>query len=114
MAWENSNIALYTKAGQLINRTEFSQWLSAQLPMVCPGGPASCQFSHPSLRYDQLHGRFLLSVAVLRGAGAARQSYFLLAVSIAQPMPEAGRTGPWTPLSSTVTQNWADFLAAWL
>ena len=108
---ENSNIALYTKAGQLINRTQFSQWFSAQLPVACPGGAASCQFSNPSVRYDQLHGRFLLSVTALRGVGAARQSYFLLAVS-----NSATYAGGWKNWAldasldgSTATQNWADF-----
>ena len=108
---ENANIAQYTKAGALVNRTQFSQWFSAQLPVVCPGGLASCQFLQPSIRYDQLHGRFLLSLTVLRGTGSGRQSYFLLAVS--NGATYAGGWKNWALDASldgsTPTQNWADF-----
>ncbi|MEO8128537.1 MAG: S-layer homology domain-containing protein [Bryobacteraceae bacterium] len=108
---ENSNIALYTKAGSFVSRTQFSQWFSAQLPVVCPGGLATCQFLTPSIRYDQLHGRFLLSLTVLRGTGSARQSSFLLSVS--NGATYAGGWKNWALDASldgsTATQNWADF-----
>jgi hypothetical protein len=75
----NSAIAQYTKQGTLKKQTAFSDWFATVLPTVCPSGLGQCLLFDPSVRYDQLHGRFLF-MATARDFNQ-RLAYLLLSVS---------------------------------
>ena len=75
----NSSIAQYTKEGTLKKQTAFSEWFASVLPAVCPSGLGQCLLFDPSVRYDQLHGRFLF-LATARDFNQ-RLAYLLLSVS---------------------------------
>jgi hypothetical protein len=56
-----------------------AQWFSSILPSICPSGAQFCRFFDPTVRYDQLHGRFLILIGsedVLQGTNS-----FVLSVS---------------------------------
>lgn len=104
----NSSIARYTRSGQASNLLTFEQWFAAEYAPVCPD-PAACMIFDPSIRYDQLHGRFLL-LAMLRNS-TTQKSYLLLSVSNG-----ATYSGGWKNWlldaqlnGSTPTANWADY-----
>jgi hypothetical protein len=75
----NSAIARYSKTGQQTSQMPLQQWFSTLLTTICPSGSASCPIVDPSIRYDQLHGRFVMvafSTDVFTG-----KTYFLVSAS---------------------------------
>jgi len=75
----NSSIAQYTKTGTQVQLTAFQDFFSSLLPTICPTGLSRCQIFDPSIRYDQLHGRFLF-LATSRTSDLT-VSYNLIAVT---------------------------------
>ncbi|MBL8211366.1 MAG: S-layer homology domain-containing protein [Bryobacterales bacterium] len=75
----NSSIARYTKTGEQTNAMTLQQWYSSLLNTVCPTGSIYCRIYDPTIRYDALHGRFLLSAQSEDAATAV--TYFLISVS---------------------------------
>lgn len=75
----NTAIARVSKAGVATNTMTLAQWFANLLPTVCAAGAEQCRIFEPSVRYDSLHGRFLiLAYSVNR---ATNRTYFLLSVS---------------------------------
>lgn len=75
----NASIARYSKTGEQTNLLTMQQWFASILSTVCPTGAANCTMFDPSIHYDQLHGRFLFSVA--SEDTVTGKDYFLLSVS---------------------------------
>jgi len=75
----HSSVARYTKTGQQTNLVTLQQWFSNILPTICPNGAQACNIFDPSIKYDSLHGRFLI-LAFAEDALTAK-SYFVLSVS---------------------------------
>lgn len=74
----NATIARSSKSGQQTSIQTLQQWFANLIPTICPSGGA-CNFFDPIIRYDSLHGRFLLS-AISEDALTLR-TYFVLSVS---------------------------------
>lgn len=76
----NSSIARYSRTGQQTNLQTLQQWFSDLIPTVCPfGGPQGCRFLDPTIRYDSLHGRFLISC--FSEDSLSLKTHFVLSVS---------------------------------
>ncbi|MBV6464874.1 MAG: hypothetical protein PGMFKBFP_00139 [Anaerolineales bacterium] len=75
----NSSIARYGRDGQQTSLMTLQQWFSNILPTICPHGIGACRILDPSIRYDSLHGRFLLSA--FSEDALTRKTYFVLSVS---------------------------------
>lgn len=76
----HSSIGRYSRNGQQLSLMTLQQFFSSIIPTVCPvGGSAGCHFFDPSIRYDSLHGRFLLLAFSLDVA--TERTYFVLSVS---------------------------------
>lgn len=58
----NTTFARYTKDGLQTNLMTAAQWFTSILPTICPSGAQFCRFFDPTVRYDQLHGRFLILI----------------------------------------------------
>jgi hypothetical protein len=106
----NSTVARYTKAGQQTNQTDLMQWFSTGnlLPVIC-NSITSCIFGDVNIRYDQLHGHFLMTLQVLDRI--AQTSYLLISVSNG-----ATYSSGWVNWALSerldgimLTSNWADF-----
>jgi len=108
----NSSIAQFTKAGVLEQNTQFQDFFSALLPTICPDGASSCQIFDPSIRYDQLHGRFLF-LATSRDTNTTSflPSYLLLSVSNGATSNSGWKTWVMNVSldGSTSTSNYGDF-----
>ncbi|MBL8213721.1 MAG: hypothetical protein JNK87_23585, partial [Bryobacterales bacterium] len=81
----HSQIARYNKNGQKLSQVSLQQWFASILPQVCPSGAQNCNMFDPSIRYDSLHGRFLI-LAFSEDAGdifspTYGMSHFVLSVS---------------------------------
>lgn len=75
----NTSFARYSKTGQQTNLMTAQQWFTSILGTICPSGAQFCRFFDPTVRYDQLHGRFLILIGsedLLTG-----QNFFVLSVS---------------------------------
>jgi len=75
----NSSVARYSKDGQQTSLMTLQQWFSNIVPTICPHGIGACRFLDPSIRYDSLHGRFLLSA--FSEDALTLKTYFVLSVS---------------------------------
>lgn len=75
----NSSIARYSKAGQQTNLQTLQQWFANLIPAICPSGAGGCRMVDPTIRYDSLHGRFLLSC--FSENATSLKTHFLLSVS---------------------------------
>ncbi len=75
----NSSVARYGKDGQQTSLMTLQQWFSNIVPTICPHGIGACRFLDPSIRYDSLHGRFLLSA--FSEDALTLKTYFVLSVS---------------------------------
>lgn len=105
----NSSIARYSKTGERTSLATLQQWYAALVPSICVGGAANCTIFDPAVRYDQLHGRFVVS-AVSEDALNGR-THFLMSVS-----GGAGFGAIWRHFAfdaslngSTPTSNYLDF-----
>lgn len=74
----NSSIARFSKAGAQTSVMTLQQWFANVLPAACPNGSATCFIIDPTIRYDALHGRFLLSAF---SEDDLLRTHFLLSVS---------------------------------
>ncbi len=74
----NSSVARYSKAGQQTSLLTLQQWFNIIIPAVCSSS-ATCQFFDPTIRYDSLHGRFL--ILAFSEDTTTLKSYFVLSVS---------------------------------
>src|SRR5262249_33124522 len=75
----NASIARYSKLGAQTSLQTLQQWFDNLVSTVCPSGAANCRFASPSIRYDSLHGRFLL--LVFSTDTFTRRTNFVLSVS---------------------------------
>ncbi len=75
----HSAVARFTKDGSQTNFTTYQEWFSALLPVVCPYGTQYCLFYDPSIRYDPLHGRFLIVCQSNDFIGG--RTFFMISVS---------------------------------
>ncbi|MBL8234371.1 MAG: S-layer homology domain-containing protein [Bryobacterales bacterium] len=75
----NTTVARYSKSGEQTNSMTLAQWFANLLPTVCPAGAEQCRIFEPSVRYDSLHGRFLLLAYSQNRAN--NRTHFLLSVS---------------------------------
>ncbi|HUQ90129.1 MAG TPA: S-layer homology domain-containing protein [Bryobacteraceae bacterium] len=106
----NSRITRFTKEGQATDTVHMQQWFQANLATMCPSNlPQSCILGDVSIRYDQIHGRFLMTMQVRDDP--ADTSY--LAISVSNGATYASGWKNWilnAKLDGTaVTQNYADF-----
>ncbi|MBI4905817.1 MAG: S-layer homology domain-containing protein [Acidobacteria bacterium] len=104
----NSTVARYDRAGNLTNQLTLRDWFQAQLPQVC-SSVVRCLIVDPSIRYDHIHGRFLLVAEVFDDF--AGTSYLMLSVSNGATF--AGGWRNWALNArldgQTLTNNWSDF-----
>ena len=75
----NSAIGRYTKAGVKTDDKGLPTWFTDLLPVVCSSGIGNCLIADPSIRYDQLHGRFILTAQARNFF--LRTSYFVVSIS---------------------------------
>ncbi len=105
----NSAVARYTKAGVKTDDKGLPTWFADLLPVVCASGFGNCLIADPSIRYDQLHGRFILTAQARNFS--MNTSYFVF--SISNGATYAGGWKNWALDASldgsTATGNWADF-----
>ena len=78
----NAGIARYNKQGQQISLQTLQQWFANLLSTVC-ANPETCGLRDPSIRYDSLHGRFLLLALSedMCSCPTTGRTYFVLSVS---------------------------------
>ena len=107
----NSATSRYTKTGTLVNGPILlNTWFQDLFPIYCPSQTTFvCDVVDPQIRYDQIHGRFLVSAQVRDRS--ANTSFFLLSVSKGATW-DSGWIN-WavdaTLDGTTRTTNWADF-----
>jgi hypothetical protein len=75
----HSMVARFTKTGQQTHLVSLQQWFSSILPTICPSGASNCNMFDPSIKYDSLHGRFL--ILVFAEDRQTLKSHFALSVS---------------------------------
>jgi hypothetical protein len=76
----SSSIARFNRAGELQSQVTLQAWYTSLIATVCPNaGANSCTITHPTVRYDAQHGRFLV-LAYSEETGT-RKTWFLLSVS---------------------------------
>lgn len=75
----NSHVARFDKAGNRTDYVSLPDWFSQFQNLYCASGTFFCLVADPQIRYDQLHGRFILSAQALDTV--FRSSYFLISVS---------------------------------
>lgn len=78
----NASIARYTKQGQQLDLQTLPQWFANVIPTVC-NSSTTCVFRDATIRYDSLHGRFLLLALSEDTCSCATsgRTYFVLSVS---------------------------------
>ena len=105
----NSAIGRFSKTGVKTDDKGLPTWFADLLPVVCSSGIGNCVIADPSIRYDQLHGRFILTAQARNFQ--LRTSYFV--VSISNGATYAGGWKNWALDASldgsTASGNWADF-----
>jgi hypothetical protein len=74
----NSSVARYSKGGQQTSLLTLQQWFNNIIPTVCTASQ-NCQFFDPTVRYDSLHGRFLM--LAFSEDSTTLKTYFVLSVS---------------------------------
>jgi hypothetical protein len=105
----NSVVGRSSKTGEITDSKGLQTWFADLLPTVCKSGVFNCVIADPSIRYDQLHGRFIMTAQARDFP--LRTSYFVISISNG-----ATYGGGWTnwaldaSLDGTVASgNWADF-----
>lgn len=104
----NATVARYDKTGQLTNSTALPDWFSAQYGLLCSSG-ITCVFGDVTIRYDQLHGHFLLTAQAFDNF--AQTSYYLISVSNGATYASGWKNWALNARydGTTLTTNWADF-----
>ena len=108
----NATVARYDRAGTLTNQTDLTQWFPGLYPFTICNSlnvPIACIFGDVNINYDQMHGRFIMTLQVLDQT--SRTSYLMISVS-----PGATYGGTWTSWAlslrndgQTTTNFWGDF-----
>jgi hypothetical protein len=108
----NSTVARYDRTGTLTNQTDLTQWFPGLYPFTICNSlnvPIACIFGDVNINYDQMHGRFIMTLQVLDQT--SRTSYLMISVS-----PGATYAGTWTSWAlslrndgQTTTNFWGDF-----
>lgn len=107
----NSAIGRFTKTGSVVGTpVSLNTWFQDLFPTYCPSqSQFFCDVVDPQVRYDQIHGRFLITAQV--HDRSSQTSFFLLSVS-----KGATWDGGWKnwAIDATLdgaikTLNWADF-----
>jgi hypothetical protein len=106
----NSTVSRYDKTGQLTNTTVLADWFGAQGTLICSSGFAiSCIMGDVTIRYDQMQGRFVMTLQAKDDFSAT--SYFLISVSNGATYASGWKN--WVLNArfdgTTLTPNWADF-----
>lgn len=107
----NSAIGRYTKAGTVVGTPiSLTTWFQDLFTTYCPSQSTFfCDIVDPQVRYDQIHGRFLVSAQVRDRS--ASTSFFLLSVSKGATWDSGWKN--WavdaTLDGAIKTINWADF-----
>lgn len=105
----NSALAQYTREGKLVRYTDLTEWFATEYPSVCPSGVFQCILGDTSIRYDQIHGRFLMTLQ----ARDYRANLSYLLISVSNGATYASGWKNWvtngTFEGTTPTNNWADF-----
>src|SRR5262249_23295916 len=58
----NATVARFTKSGTMTDSVTLQQWFAANLSTLCPISMTSCVPGDVQIRYDQIHGRFIMSL----------------------------------------------------
>lgn len=105
----NGAITRFDRNGKSSYTASFFSWFESLMPVICPSTYRQCLISDPSVRYDQIHGRFLF-VAQAHDFITNRAN-FALSVSDGPTF-----SGGWTHWAldarhedTVITGNWADF-----
>ncbi|MBK9171226.1 MAG: S-layer homology domain-containing protein [Bryobacterales bacterium] len=107
----NSSIARFSKDGVNTDTVILPQWFNqgTTIVTVCPSGIFNCLFFDPKILYDQLHGRFILSLMVLDTF--SNNSHLLLSVSNGATWDSGWKN--WVLNArldgNALTANWSDF-----
>ena len=105
----NSAIAQYTRDGKLVRYTDLTSWFSVEYPQICPSGVFQCILGDTSIRYDAIHGRFLMTLQARDYR--ASLSYVLISVSNGTTYDSGWKN--WVTNGTLdgllATNNWADF-----
>jgi len=105
----NSAIGRFTKTGTKTDDKGLPTWFADLLPVVCSSGLGNCLIADPSIRYDQMHGRFILTAQARNFF--ARTSYFVISISNGATYASGWKN--WALDASldgtTASGNWADF-----
>ena len=105
----NSSIARYTKSGELTNQTNLPQWFAGTIFQTVCASNNNCIFGDVNIRYDQIHGRFIL---VLQARDINSVTSYL-PISVSNGATYASGWTNWAVNErldgTTVTTNWADF-----
>lgn len=75
----NARIARYTRTATLPEEKTLYEWFQPLISTVCPNPSGSCTIFDPTVKYDSLHGRFLISA--MSEDPTTLKTYFLLSVS---------------------------------
>ena len=75
----NSRLARYSRTGTQLQLTTLYAWFESLIPTVCPNVSRACTIFDPTVRYDSLHGRFLVSA--MSEDPSTLKTYYLLSVS---------------------------------
>jgi hypothetical protein len=104
----NATVARYSKAGKQTDVTLLQQWFGDLAPLVC-SSVFNCIYGDVSIRYDQLHGHFLMTLQVLDTSYLT--SYFLISISNGTTYSSGWRNWALNARNdgTTPTANWADF-----
>jgi hypothetical protein len=105
----NATIARYDRTGRQTSQINIPQWFAGTIFQTVCANPASCIFGDVNIRYDQMHGRFLM---VLEALDLNAQTSYLL-VSVSKGATYASGWTNWATNGrldgDAVTANWADF-----
>jgi hypothetical protein len=105
----NSTVARFNKQGQMTHQTILQQWFASQLGTICSSGSFQCILGDVSIRYDHLHGRFLMTLQALDTS--AQTSHYLISVSNGSTYASGWKN--WIINArldgQTPTNNWLDF-----
>lgn len=75
----NSRIARYTRTGTTPQEKTLFEWFQPLIATICPNVSGSCSIFDPTVKYDSLHGRFLVSA--MSEDPTTLKTFFLLSVS---------------------------------
>ena len=105
----NSTVARYDRTGHQTNITDLTVWFAGFYPALVCNSVTNCVLGDVNINYDQMHGRFILTLQVLDRT--ANTSYLLISVSNGATYASGWTNWALSERSDgqTVTNNWADF-----